>query len=91
MNGFWEMVKGWDTSIQVGAFAVVALFVTIVLCQMLRTLRVVLRGYPPPEPAEQRIQECSHESSLTGRCLKPGGCKTTEECQTVITKHNNEG
>lgn len=86
MNGFWDIVKGWSAEWQVLALAIVALFVTIVTCQLLRTVRVVLRGYPPPDPPE--LPDCNSDDNLTGQCLKPGGCKTQEECDATIAKHN---
>lgn len=56
------------------SFTLVLMWVTL-----LRTLRIVLRGYPPSP-----VQECNNDYNLTGNCLKPGGCKTQEECSTTV-------
>ena len=71
MNGFWDVVRGLGRLIQVCAFAITTLFITIIICQFFRTIRVVLRGYPAPAPPGPR--ECNHDDNITGVCLKVGG------------------
>ncbi len=84
MDGFFDIVKTWDTNTQVWFF-LGCLFVTLCLgAAFFYTLRIVLRGYPPPSPPP--LQPCNHDDNLKGVCLKPGGCRSSEECNRMVAK-----
>lgn len=92
MDWVFEMVKQWDHGRQLalllGIAGMAVLGVTLMVLSLSRTFRVMIAGYPPRVAKVPPQQECNSDENLTGLCLKPGGCKTTEECTATIDLHN---
>ena len=80
-----EMIKTWNENNQTFFFSLVFILSTaliiLILGSLLKTVRILFRGYPPPEQPP-----CDHDENLTGVCLKKGGCKTQEECNKEMEK-----
>ena len=86
-----EIIQTWDEVAQqlfLWASLLAAFFAAWIA---IRNIRIVLRGYPPvsPEDVAHRA-ECENDESLAGYCIKRGGnCKTKDECQAIIDRHNS--
>lgn len=72
--------------------------VVVIVWVLCRTLVVLFYGPPEPPkvvqssyqplPKVEPRQDCYDETNLTGKCLKPGGCKTDGECTRTIRAHD---
>ncbi len=81
-----EMILQWPAELQMQfllwTFIAACVTIWLLVVSALHTARVLLRGYPPPSLDQQ---ECHDEDNLKGYCLKPGGCRSTDECQDTLS------
>jgi hypothetical protein len=91
METFTTAFNSWDGQTQLTfslvALGIVSLTLFLMTVVAMRTLRVLIRGYPPAVPAKQ---ECNNDDNLTGLCLKPAGCKTVDECSECVSRHGQK-
>lgn len=81
MNWLIQIVSSWSSSehLALAITAIVSLFLLAAL--FLRTVRIILRGYPPPKAVRE---DCPSTDNFTGGCLLVGGCRTRDECDRMI-------
>lgn len=80
-NKVFDMVQTWGWEYQIGFMAFVSLVCLYLIVYVLSTIKIILRGYPPIK-SQQSL--CHHDNSLSGWCVKPGGCRTTDECNKTM-------
>jgi len=87
MEKMIEVFGKWAVEWQVG-FAVLLPILAYMLARHAMTcLTVLFRGHPPAATVVPEPQECYRSCNLTGLCLKPGGCKTQDECDHTLRLH----
>ncbi len=88
MDWIVEVIQKWESGTQMAFFlSCFSITAFVVLCLgvgILRTVRILFRGYTPVEAKPIKPQDCYSDDNLRGVCLKPGGCKTQAECDQMM-------
>lgn len=83
-----ETFRNWETYYQmqfaIAATAIIAMACVFVVLSASKTLRIVFRGYPPPEDFDTEW-ECKDDRNLSKYCIKMPHCRTTHECYDTVS------
>lgn len=81
LEAFLSRVNNWEDCASV---TIVCMSLVFCFWITMRYIAVVLRGWPK---FNQGVTYCNHPDNLSGRCLKPAGCRTNQECEAEIELH----